>query len=175
MARELVPIKVKILRKSGPNGMTNDYPDFNSLAPAVRGGLDWSKFVDDAGGGWHYDKTDGFGEGAVPGEMFGCLLVPVAFADAVKAAFPALITELTEAEFADFHDNKAHAHEPENKYDVETLQGMVAVEALGGTVNAAEKTAALDRDNEAPGIRRNKKKLWTDRKAAEGVTIKTGR
>lgn len=166
---DLVPIKV-IIRKGVVNGQRRAiYPNFNSLPAAVRNNQPWSTFVDSEGIGWHYDKIANIGTGAETGTC--CTLVPKAFADAAIAAFPADVSKMTEAEFTTFHDDRAHAHEPEDFEDLDTLQALAAREALGQVIPPAEKAAALDRDNPRRGVRRNRRKHFADVKADRGITV----
>jgi len=111
MARELVPLKVKIGIKE--NGQAK-YPDFNQLQVVKDSGMDWSKYVDIQGLGWHYDKTSGHKEETVDspfGQQWGVLIVPKVFVTEATTTFPDDCTKLTESELEDFYNNKAHAHE----------------------------------------------------------------
>ena len=174
---ELVCIKVKIGKK--PNGHA-DYPVFNQLPSVKAANKDWSHYVDDVGGGWHYDKASGHDHEDLAaqsprGMQWGCLLVDEQFADEAVAAFPGIVTEINEAAFADFHDNRAHAHEPSVRENREAIQYLVNRKALGEIVPQEEIDAALDPDDPAPGRKRNPTKTWAGRKADMGITIKLGR
>ena len=129
MAKTLRPIKVKITRTVKDGKMQNNYPDFNQLSPAVRGNMDWSYYVDEAGIGWHY-SIDGFGEGAEPDVQYGILAVPQAFADAAVAMYPSEVTVLNETELEDFWNVEAHVGEPDSFEDAEVLKAIEAKRAL---------------------------------------------
>ena len=85
MATELVGIKVKI----GQCGVTGcaKYPDFSKLACVQASPLDWSKYVDVHGLGWHYDccghQEDE--DGSPAGMQWGMLIIPETFADEAVA------------------------------------------------------------------------------------------
>lgn len=172
MVRNLVPIKVKIgLRENGQA----QYPDFN-LLPSV-GGVDWSKYVDINGLGWHYDKTCGHREDSVDspfGMQWGVLIVPREFANEAIARFPEEVTKFTELELEDFYDNKAHAHEPDEHIQDQVLAVFELIEKNGGTLTQEQqerRARALDPNDPEPGVRRNKKKRWAENKIEAGVII----
>ena len=190
MARpDLVPIKVKILR--GPDG-AHAYPPFNQLPAATRGHMDWSKFFDAHGLGWHYDGC-GFGEldqgddaahehaNTDPDCWFGCTLVPEDFAAAAAARWPELVSELTEESWEAFHDDRAHATEEVEHLDTEALQGLLARIQLerdpdAPTVEPSAEVLALraqmlDPEDQKRGIRKNRRRRWADVKADRGVTV----
>jgi len=188
---ELVPIKVKIVR--APDG-SHGYPQFNRLPAEVRGHLDWSKFFDSHGIGWHYDKLSGFGEvddGTVPAGhrhrnddpdcWYGATCVPEAFAVAAQAEFPSEVEILTEAEFESFYDDRAHVNEDDESLDTDVLQGILARVQLEekGIAPApsaeilAKRARCLDpSDQGARGIRKNVGRKWADFKKRRGVKIK---
>jgi len=170
---DLVALKVRIGQRANKRA---EYPDFNALA--VVKGQDWSHYVDMVGGGWHYDKVAGHDveeAGSPRGTQWGCLLVDEDFANQAVAAFPSVCSIIPEAEFADFHDNRAHAHEPEVNEDLDAIQNLTNRRALGEVIPQAEIDKALDPDDPTPGRRRNTGKTWAARKAAMGVTIKQTR
>jgi hypothetical protein len=149
------------------------YPDFNQIDEAIRKGMDWAYYIDSFGIGMQYDKACGHKEvGSTP---FGqqCCVVAVFedFADAALALFPDDLTELTSAEFEDFYNNKAHAHEPAEHVDKDVLEAIEQKEKLGLPV--PEKAAAIDVNSEARGIRKNHNKLWADKKIKTGMTVIT--
>lgn len=171
MARELAGIKVKI-------GLDNKgfakYPDFNSLTVVKDSGLDWAKYVDVHGLGWHYDDTSGHKDDTLDspfGQQWGLLMAPETFADEAVAAFPAEVAKLTEVELEDFFDNKAHVNEPDELLDEQVLSGIKLKQDLGQALTA-QQTKALDPTNDVPGIRQNRRKTWQDYKALKGVTVK---
>lgn len=183
--RNLVPIKVKIglhQKFSEDNSGKHKpgqakYPDFNSMKIVKDSGLDWSVYVDVMGLQWHYDKCCGHKEedGSSPhGMQWGMLIVPKEFADQAIATFPDEISKLTETELEDFYDNRAHAHEPDNKVNQKALEEFDAQIRAGRTLSAKDKTRhikAMDPNDDTPGITKNKKKKWKDFKELVGVEI----
>lgn len=183
--RELVPIKVKIglhtipISDSGGPHKPGEakYPDFNSM-PVVKGsGLDWSVYVDVMGLQWHYDKKCGHKEedGTSPhGMQWGVLIVPKEFADQAIDMFPDEISRLTEPELEDFYDNRAHAHEPDNKVNMRALEEFDVQVRSGRTLSPKDQTRynkAMNPNDDTPGITRNKRKKWADFKKLVGVNI----
>ena len=194
--RDLVPIKVRIVL--GPDG-SHQFPPFNQVPPEARGHLDWSKFLDAYGLGWHYDRVSGFGESDagnadVPaghehrnedhGCWYGATCVPKAFADEAVTRWPGEVSKLTEEAWASFYDDRAHASEPEEILDTEVLQGILARVQLEeapssssptktpSTAIKAARAKCLDPDCQThPGIRKNLGRLWADHKARLGCTI----
>jgi hypothetical protein len=147
------------------------YPDFNQVSLANRNGMDWSKFVDAFGIGMQYDKDCGHKEEAAHsphGEQCCVVAVPEAFAVEAMSKLPGLV-RLTEAEFIDFYDNKAHAHEEDDFTDTDTLNAIAAKEAAGLAV--PEKGKAFDRNDKAYGVRKNHNKRWADFKKKSGVEV----
>lgn len=182
---ELVALKVKIGLKSvapvrgNKLQITADYPDFNLLPIVAASGLDWAHYVD-LYGGWHYDKTSGHAEETADssaGQQWGMLLMPEQFADEAEAAFPKLCAKMTQADAVDFFDNKAHAHERDQR-DVGVIESLKAerdlLVARGGDTTAidAKIERALDPDDNEPGVRRNYNKTFAEYSARRGVTIK---
>lgn len=166
MERELVVIKVKIGLR--PNGHA-DHPDWPSLP--LR---DAESHIF---GGWKYDKTCGHKEDSVDsplGMQWGCLTVSEAFAMAAEKMWPNLITRLTEEEYEDFWNNKAHAHLPENNHNLQILQGLQIErdlrDKLGQPLTEIDKKIkkAIDPDDSEPGIKRNDQKFWQGAKAKLG-------
>jgi hypothetical protein len=181
---KLIPIKIKITRGTDPAGkLQNLYPPFNEMPPEKRGNMDWSYYVDKEGIGWHYDKKSGFGEIDVvnpdPTVMYGCVAMPVDFATEALQRWPNLVTRLTEAEFAAFYDDRAHAHEETEKLDAQVLQAIharVQLEAAGiapppSKEILARRKECLDPEHARSGIRRNKRKTWKQFKAHTKITI----
>lgn len=168
---DLIPLKVTIRRAADGK---HKFPSFNDIPGSKRDNLDWSQYIDKFGG-WHYDKECGFGEADEenpdPDTWCGCFLVPEDFADAALDTFPEDVEEVDETEFERFYDNRAHAHEPELRYDTQVLQALAAKKTLGLELTD-EDNAALDPDKPLPGIRRNKKRKWKDRKAKAKLKIK---
>jgi hypothetical protein len=150
--------------------------------------MDWSKYIDVHGNGMHYDKTCGHKEDSAEspfGHQFCCLCVPEAFAYEALALFPTKVFEITEVDFEDFHDNKAHAHEPDESISADILNGLSArrslMVALEKTVGDAEAIAKLDikiakaldpLDKTEQGVLKNDNRLWADSKAVKGIELK---
>ncbi len=177
---ELVPIKVKIgLRRVRIRGTNNfrreaDHPDWKQVALPANGehingdGTDPDDYVL---GSWHYDKTSGHqennGTDSPLGMQWGMRLVTPQFAVNAVAAFPNIISIMTEAEAQDFYDTRCYAHMPEARVEGTMLQDLKAElelrEELGeDTSNLRNKIRkALDPDDPEPGMRRQRGKFWT--------------
>ena len=175
----LVPIKVKIGLR--PNGHA-DHPNWTQLPSffteeLVKAAVPF---------GWVYDKASGHSEARIGasawdspvGFQWGCLLVTKAFSDEALAAFPTLITKLTEAEYQDFYDNKAMAHLSENNVDIQIIQSLQIeldlMEKLAQDTTAlkAKIAKAIDpTDGTEPGIKKNTDRKWVDLKAKRGIII----
>lgn len=170
MAKELVPLKVKIGLAFNGHAL---YPDFNSLPVVQESGLDWSRFVDLFGLGWHYDKTSGHKEQSVDspfGQQLGVLIVPKNFVKQAIAMFPDTCARITETELENFYDNKSHAHEPDELFDMAVLKGIKIKHDLDIPLTT-QQLDALDPEKDTRGIRRNKRRRWTDYKALMDVVI----
>ena len=177
---ELVPIKVKVgLRANGHA----DHPQW-TLLPMIANEQQEKQYMPH---GWMYDKSCGHTEARNEGNdwdspvgmQWGCLLVTQEFATQAIATFPSLVTELTEAEFEDFYDNKATSHISELNYNTTVLEGLKLEHDLK-VINSEDVTEvkqriakAVDPDDNAKGITRSKDKAWADRKGKLDVTIKT--
>lgn len=176
--QELVPIKVRIgLDDSGKHR----YPNFNNLPADIRHNMDWAYFIDKHGLSWHYNAVCGHADfeegddyGCAHGEWAGCLCVPESFADAAVAAFPDDVKYITEAEFQDFYDNKAHIREPEFNVDEEVMKSFeIKHNALGMQATAdLAYLRAIDPEDPAPGIRKNHNRYYKDFKAKRNFIIK---
>ena len=156
---ELVPLLVIITRGLVGSKMQNVYPDFNRISMTVRKEMDWSYYIDGFGVGVHYDKVEGFGEGADPTVQLCMLCVPADFAAEALTLFPKLVKKMTPVECEKFYDEKAHAHEAEFQNDSAELTALAAKKALGIELTPDDK-CALDPDHPRVGIRRNKNKTW---------------
>lgn len=178
--RELVGLKIDV----GLNDSTGHakYPDFNRISSATRKGMDWSKYIDVHGSGMHYDKTCGHqDEGDTPhGHQCCCICVPADFAAEALSMFPDVVSPCSDAEFATFHDTKAHAHEPFENVDADALNGLAArrslMLSLGQDITTldAKIAKALDpADDTEPGVKTNKSKTWAQVSANKGITLKT--
>ena len=173
MSQELVPIKVKIGLRS--NGHA-DHPDWTRL-PMINSDSDVRQYCPS---GWIYDKSCGHQEASVDSPMgmqWGCLLGTRKFVDEALATFPELITELTEAEFQDFYNNKARKHLSENSYDVDVLKGLetelnLREKLAQDTTDLKVKIAkALDPNNDERGIKKNKERYWADYKVLKDISV----
>ena len=173
--RELAAIKVKIgIKQTGGKAGQHQFPVFGQLPAVLASGMDWSRYVDVHGEGWHYDKVSGHRDddpGSPFGNWDGMLLVPVEFAEQAVAAFPDIVTRLNEDEAKAFYDTRAHVHQPEFIEDTGKLQAMAAKRALGVEETEADKEA-LDPSHPSPGIVKNPRKTWTDFKKKCGMAFK---
>ncbi|HDZ77135.1 MAG TPA: hypothetical protein ENH41_03530 [Candidatus Omnitrophica bacterium] len=170
--KNLVPIKVKIgLRANGHA----DHPDWHRLPLAAASDPASHMFF-----GWKYDKTCGHKEEGIDspyGMQWGMLFVTKQFAIEAKQVFPALVTELTEAEADAFWNDKAYAHMPENKVDNDQLQALkneliLRKEAGLSTVDLIVKIKkALDVDDTFPGLQKNHMKTFALAKQKLGLNI----
>lgn len=174
MTKALVPIKVKIGLRS--NGHA-DHPDWTKL-PMINSDSEVRQY---APSGWLYDKSCGHQEDSVDSPMgmqWGCFLCTQEFATEAITAYPDLITQLTEAEFEDFYNNKAMAHLPEKNYNLDVLNGLkleldLKKELNQNVVELSTKIAkALNENDNEEGIRKNDERYWTDYKTKKGFTIK---
>lgn len=168
--RTLVPIRLKVGLKEQTGHAK--YPNFNLISSGIRKGMDWSHYIDTHGIGLHYDKTCGHKEESAEspfGQQWACMCVPADFAQQAVAIFPDTVSIISEVEFEDFYDNKAHAHESDEHIDTDVLEKIKAKEAMG--VAVPEKAAAIDPLNSARGIRKNTNKKWADAKIKMGVNI----
>lgn len=180
---EVAAIKVKIGLR--PNGHA-DHPDWTKLplASAGPGSVEENVKVHQFAGGWKYDKSSGHQEETADspiGQQWGMLLVTAQYATEAVAAFPALVTRMTEAQAQAFWDDRAHAHLPDERRDVGELTALRAefqlvkdlAQEFSGNAKlkarlVALKTqaqAALDPDDPTPGVRKNRLKRWAGAKA----------
>lgn len=171
----LVPIQV-ILNRRPDGGIA--WPDFNQVESSLRNDQPWSKFIDSAGIGWHYDKVNNLGTGADNG--CASTLVPQAFAEAAVLLFPSIVSIVDEATFEKFYNDKANAHMPIEFLDTDILQGITArvkletdgvAPAPSAEILAARAKCLDPTEQEYRGIRKNMKKKWTDARDALNVTI----
>ena len=173
MAVKLVPIRVKIRVGVVGGRKQHVYPPFNNIDAATRKNMDWSNYLDTHGIGWHYDKCCGFGESDsynVDRDVwYGATCVPEDFADAA-VALGTDVEIITEAQFRTYYDDRAHIHEPEEHYDLDTLQAIKVKQQLGKKVNKSDQDA-MDPLKENSGIRRNDNKTWALYKTKKGIEI----
>jgi hypothetical protein len=149
-----------------------EYPDLNQLSSTVRRGMDWCEYIDAYGLGIQYDKDCGHKEHSVEsprGQQCCVIVVEPAFAAEAMVMFPSRFTQLTPAEFEDFYDNKAHAHEPDEHVDTDVLDAIESKERLG--LDVPEKANAIDRTHKSRGIRENKNKTWARKQVNCGHTV----
>ena len=178
--RDLVALKIKIGLKGKDWTKAEErghalYPNFNQLQSVINSGMDWSNYVDTYGEGWHYDKKCGHkqeDETSLKGMQWGMLIVPKEFADEAVATFPQVCSVVNEAELEDFYDNRAHAHEPDERIDDVVLKGIEGKKILGKSLTPGQERA-LDPEDDTPGIRKNHRRYWKDYKAKQGVNIIT--
>ena len=174
--RELAAIKVVIgLKASGRTAGHHQYPDFGQLACVLASGMDWSRYVDVHGDGWHYDKVSGHRDDDADspfGTWFGMLLVPVGFAEQALAQFPDTVTQLTEAQCKTFYESRVTVRQPALIESVGTLQALAAKRQLD-LPETEEDRQALDPDHPSPGITRNQRKTWADFKKKCGLRFKS--
>ena len=173
MAEKLVPIRVKIRVGVVGGRKQHIYPSFNNISASIRKTMDWSNYLDTHGLGWHYDKCCGFGEtddyNTEQEVWYGATCVPEDFADAAVALGDD-VEIITELQFREFYDDRAHSHEPEESYDLNTLQAIKVKQQLGRGVNNSDRDA-MDPDKPAPGIRRNHNKTWSLFKVKKEIEI----
>lgn len=168
---ELTSLKVKIGLNS--NGEA-DYPDFNTLECVKSSGLDWSKYVDTKGIGWHYDKTSGHKEETTDspfGQQFGVLLVPEEFTTQAVKTFPGDCSRLNETETEDFYNNKVTIKMPDSIINDKVISAITAKQAAKLNLTNKENKA-LDSGDDTPGITKNHMKIFSDMKTKKGITIK---
>lgn len=176
MAITIVPIKVKIGQRA--NGHA-DHPAWENL-PLAATATPEETIKSHMHCTWRYDKTCGHQEESVDspyGMQWGMLCVTPQFANEAVAAFPGIVSVMTEAEASDFWDNKACSHIPENQVDEKTLNALNIEyqlrEKLGQSLTAlsAKITNALDPLDNEPGLKKNKIKKWTDAKITMGFVV----
>lgn len=176
--RNLVPIKIKSGLHEFDDGKGHKaghakYPNLNLIDSGIRKNLDWSIYLDKHGIGLHGDKTCGHKEdGGVEsphGQQWLCTCVPADFANAAADMFPTEVSIISEVDFEDFYDNKAHAHESSERVDTDIIDAIKAKKDLGLPV--PEETDAMNPDHPARGIRKNTNKTWTGFKAEAKVEI----
>ena len=156
----------------------HDYPDWNQLPLArVRG----ERPEDHQIVKWHYDKTSGHDDetvGSPRGTQLGMMVVTDTFATEAVAAFPGVVTIMTEVEARDFYENKAVIHLSADRVSADVLTGLKArrdlMVDLGQSTVAldAQITKALDPDDAEPGVRKNPRKTFDELKTDTGLTIK---
>lgn len=127
MPRNLVPILVKLGRNVAGKF---DWPDFDAVDPAIRGGMHWTHFVDAFGLGWKYPRELTPEEAEANIRCVAGTLVPPDFAAAAVAAFPERIEILDEVEWADFFEQRVQPPGRDELLDVQELQSLAALAQL---------------------------------------------
>ena len=171
MARELTTIKVKIGKKK--NGHSK-YPDFHLLQVVIDADMDWAKYVDVYGLGWKYDKKCGHDEvdaESLQGIWLGMLIVPEVFAIQAVAMFPDEVELLDNVDAESFYNNRVTIKMSDEIIDTDVLQGIKLKQDLGQSLTLQQQKA-LDPNDDRPGIRKNKDKVWADFKVKKSITIK---
>lgn len=173
---DLIPLKIKIRYGKDPQtGRTAHlYPDFNSLPEALREGMDWSEFIDAHGTGWLYDQVAGHfdvdAESPENGVLIGCVAVPKAFADAANAAFDD-VEVVDETELERFHDERVTVNRLDVRIDDQALRYVDELRRQGVPDTDERIAKIVDPDDPTPGLVKDKKKKWADKKVKEGLTI----
>ena len=182
-------LKVKIGLKD--NGHA-DYPDFNTLSCVQSAGIDWSYYIGRYGLGWMYDAKYGHheeGADSPVGQQWGVIVTTSDFVTQAVAAFSDTCTEITEADLQEFVDERVTIYLPAEEVNEEEISKlshqldlMDKMEKRGKLSNKnrarlsqleARIDAALDPDDDTPGIRKARRKRWVDIKATENATILT--
>uniref|UniRef100_A0A6M3L5M9 Uncharacterized protein n=1 Tax=viral metagenome TaxID=1070528 RepID=A0A6M3L5M9_9ZZZZ len=169
MADNLAALKVKIGTRASGHA---DHPDFNILPIVQVSGMDWSKYIDVYGRGWHY-ATIGHRDVADDspiGEQWGMLLIPETFAAQAIAAFPGLCSRLTATEAAAFYDGKVADRFEDEEIDETILVKIKAKRDLGMTLTREDKRA-LDKRDPTRGIRENRRKRFATYKVDANVNV----
>ncbi len=180
MPRDLVALKVKIGLKGADWPKADErghalYPNFNQLPSVASSGMDWAHYVDTYGEGWQYDKKCGHREedaGSPRGMQWGILIIPKEFADEAVAAFSGVCSVVDEGTLETFWNERAHAHEPDERIDDVVLRGIEAKQKLNKSLTPGQKKA-LNPEDDTPGIRKNHRRYWADYKAKQGIRIVT--
>ena len=162
---ELVPIKISIsIKSTGAAAGQHLYPDFGAMEAVRRSGLNWSRYIDIYGTGWHYCRKSGHTDddpaiGSPAGHQHGMLLVPKAFADQAVAAF-AEVEKMTEAEAKSFYESRCMVGAVETVDNADVLTAMAAKRQLG-IEETDQDRRALDPNDPTPGIIKNERATWT--------------
>ncbi len=174
--RELAAIKVSIGLKTTPGTASGQhkYPDFGTIEVVRRSGLNWSRYVDVYGTGWHYCRKSGHADndpeiGSPVGHQHGMLLVPKEFADEAASVFTG-VEKMTDAEAKSFYEARCMIGAVETIESAEVLQTIAAKRQLG-IEETEQDRRALDPDDPTPGIVRNERATWTGFKKAAKIKI----
>lgn len=193
---DVVPIRVKIGLK--PNGHA-DYPAWENL-PIIAAGLPAgnptrARIDEEINKHWHpvkwlYDKVSGHeddtpgGAFASPqGQQWGMLLVSRQFADQAISAFPALVTEMTQAQCQNFWNNRAMVRLRDEDDDLDALNALkVRRDLLLSLPDSPQRTTrlealdtrianALDPDSDEPGVKKNHRRRFADAATRFSITF----
>ena len=164
---ELVPIKVRIDRKSAKSGAINDYPKFNQINSDIRKGMDWSSYLDEYGSGMIYGtEVEGNEE-----KQYCIMCVPEDFAAEALKLFGDKVEEIDESTLDTWYDAKGPGrNQSEELVNTDALTAIRVREELGEDVSAL-KARALDPKDDTPGISENPNKTWTRKKAELRIEI----
>lgn len=179
-----VPIRVKIGLKYGPKGnREHDYPDWTTLPLAGVGTLAEREqaVAEHQLIKWCYDHSCGHDDEdafSPRGVWWGMMVVTPQFANEAIARWPDRVFEMTEAQAADFHDNRHAVRQTDETFDEKALTGLKAMvelrQAAGEPISDALKARlrnALDPDHAEAGVKRNRKRRWAMRKADAKLNI----
>ncbi len=172
----LVPIRVKIRYGDRGNGKTGYlYPDLDQVSSTIRKGLRWQEYIDRYGSGWFYDNENNIGDtdayNSDPDVRYGMMLVPEAFADAAKTAFPTEVEELTEPQVEEFIDTRAMTKHEDIIRDPAALTEIQIKQQRGTAQDLIDVNKALDPDDDTPGLKKNPIKTWDRVRQKKGYTL----
>ena len=166
---DLVPIKVKIGLNSAGQA---DYPNFNSMQTVQNAGMDWSKYIDVHGTGWHYDCC-GHQEEEVEsprGEQWGMILIDKAFADEAITRYPDKVEKLTETKAKKFYEENVSREMPDEEIDEAVVTSIKLKQDLGLPLTQQQQDA-IDPTKPERGIKVNENKTFAGLKAKKGIKI----
>lgn len=149
----------------------HDWPDFDQIPAAARGGMHWSNWVS-MFPALHYDRQCGHfqADSESPFGTWCCMmLVNEDFAEHALRLFPDKVTQMTETEAERFYEDRAHAKDPEAKYDRAVVDGIRAKQEAGIALNPTD-LKALDEDDPTPGIVKDNRKKWNGFKSHHGIS-----
>ncbi len=170
---------IRVLIRSTPEKPMK-YPDFGALDGDVRDNQNWAVFMD-RWGGQHIDKKSKMKEAddVTPMGLQHCMYaVPAKFALAAVNMFPEEVSILSEVDAAAFYDDRAHAHEDENRMDENKINYIRAKYGVEGNIFSAdtkdwdaEDLKALDPEDITPGIVKNVNKKFAGFKASKDINV----
>jgi hypothetical protein len=174
----LVAMK-QIFTRSASGGA--EYPDLTVVEPSLRNNMSPDAYIGQWSG-WLVNNVSGLFNGHSEGERVG--VVDLFFFQWVQG-YPGLMDvhfQLTETEFEDFYDNYHAIYFPDNDVDNNHIIAMKARLELMKDVHKpqqeiddfeAEIALALDPENPAPGVVKNKRKNWQRFKAWKGIVLES--